>query len=114
MGQERVEKFQTAEKDSFYSSIDWQGTLAYTEPGRHLININLEGRNASGRVSRSEYEEVCARIIDDLSEWTDVEGNKVVDRVVRRDEVYSGPFTERASDLYVHWNRSAQAGSIRG
>jgi predicted AlkP superfamily phosphohydrolase/phosphomutase len=110
MGQERVEKLQTAEKDSFYSSIDWEGTLAYTEPGRHVININLEGRNPTGGVSPSEYEEACSRIIDDLGEWTDVEGNRVVDRVVRRDEVYSGPFTERASDLYVYWNRSAQAG----
>ena len=110
MGQERVEKLQTAEKDSFYSSIDWHQTLAYTEPGRHVINVNLEGRNASGSVPRLEYEEVCSRIIGDLGKWTDVEGNRVVDRIVRRDEVYSGPFTERASDLYVYWNSSAQAG----
>ena len=110
MGEERIEKLHAAEKDSFYSSIDWQSTLAYTEPGRHVININLEGRNLSGSVSRSEYEEVCSRIIDDLREWIDLEGNKVVDRVVRRAEVYSGPFTERASDLYVYWNPSAQAG----
>jgi predicted AlkP superfamily phosphohydrolase/phosphomutase len=110
MGRERIEQLQTVEKDSFYSSIDWQSTLAYSEPGRHVININLEGRNASGSVSRSEYGEVCARIIADLGKWTDAEGNKVVDRVVRRGEVYSGPFSERASDLYVYWNPSARAG----
>jgi len=34
----------------------------------------------------------------------------VVDCVVRRDEAYSGPFTERASDLHVYWNPSAQLG----
>ncbi|MEK6408668.1 MAG: alkaline phosphatase family protein [Acidobacteriota bacterium] len=110
VGEVRIARLQTAEKDSFYSSIDWERTIAYTEPGRHVININLEGRNAGGIVKRSAYEEVCSRIIEDLSEWTDDGGNKVVDRIVRRDEVYSGPFTERASDLYVYWNSAARLG----
>ena len=110
IGQERVEKLQTAEKDSFYSSIDWKRTRAYSEPGRHVININLEGRNTTGTVPQGQYDEVCSRIIDDLSEWIDLEGNNVIDRVVRRDEVYSGPFIGRASDLYVYWNSQAEAG----
>jgi len=110
IGEERVGRLQAAEKDSFYSSIDWEGTVAYTEPGRHVININLEGRNAGGRVAPSDYADVCSRIIDDLSQWTDDRGNNVVDRVVRRDEVYAGPFTKRASDLYVYWNPGANVG----
>jgi len=36
--------------------------------------------------------------------------HNVIDRVVRRDEVYSGPFTERASDLYVYWNPRVNVG----
>jgi predicted AlkP superfamily phosphohydrolase/phosphomutase len=111
MGEARVGKLQAAEKDFFYSSIDWARSVAYTEPGRHVININLEGRNAAGTVPPSEYDKVCARIIEGLSEWTDDRGAKVVSRVVHRDEVYSGPFTERASDLYVHWNPSASVGN---
>jgi len=107
IGEERIGRLQAAEKDSFYSSVDWGRTVAYTEPGRHVININLEGRNAGGSVPPSEYDEVCSRIIDDLGQWTDDRGNNVVDRVVRRDEVYAGPFTERASDLYVNWNPAA-------
>jgi predicted AlkP superfamily phosphohydrolase/phosphomutase len=107
IGEARVAQLQAAEKDSFYSSIDWQRSAAYTEPGRHVININLQGRNPEGVVRQSEYEEVCSRIIDDLNGWSDAGGNRVVDRVVRRDEAYSGPFTERASDLYVCWNASA-------
>jgi predicted AlkP superfamily phosphohydrolase/phosphomutase len=110
IGQQRVKRLQAAEKDSFYSSIEWQRTLAYTEPGRHVININLEGRNANGMVRQQQYDEVCFRIVDDLKRWTDSKGNKVVDHVARRDDVYSGPFTERASDLYVYWNPSADAG----
>jgi predicted AlkP superfamily phosphohydrolase/phosphomutase len=110
IGEERVGRLQAAEKDSFYSSIDWERTVAYTEPGRHVININLEGRNADGSVAPSGYPDVCSRIIDDLGQWTDDRGDNVVERVVRRDEVYSGPFTERASDLYVCWNPTAHVG----
>ncbi len=110
IGEDRLGRLQAKEKDSFYSSIDWPRTVAYTEPGRHVININLEGRNAGGIVPPSDYERVCSRIIHDLSQWTDNSGVRIVDRVVRRDEVYLGPFTERASDLYVYWNPSAAVG----
>jgi predicted AlkP superfamily phosphohydrolase/phosphomutase len=110
IGAERVKQLQAAEKDSFYSSIDWAQTTAYTEPGRHVININLAGRNASGKVPSSDYDSVCDRITRDLNEWTDAVGTRVVERVARRDEVYSGPFTERASDLYVYWNPAASLG----
>ena len=107
LGDERVGRLQASEKDSFYSSIDWAHTSAYSEPGRHVININLKGRNHAGIVDQSRYDEICTRIIDDLGHWTDERGNSAVDGVVRRHEVYSGPFTERASDLYVNWNRAA-------
>ncbi|HKG22182.1 MAG TPA: alkaline phosphatase family protein, partial [Blastocatellia bacterium] len=46
---EAVKGLQAAEKDSFYDSIDWEKTVAYAEAGRHVININLSGRNKSGR-----------------------------------------------------------------
>ncbi|MFY9611785.1 MAG: alkaline phosphatase family protein [Blastocatellia bacterium] len=110
IGAKRVKQLQAAEKDLFYSSIDWARTMAYSEPGRHVININLAGRNADGEVAASEYEGVCRRIRRDLSKWTDPRGIKVVERIVHRDEVYSGPFTDRASDLYVYWNPAASLG----
>lgn len=110
IGEERIGRLGAAEKNSFYSSIDWDRTLAYTEPGRHVININLEGRNAGGKVLRSEYEKICSKIVDDLNEWTDAQGVRIVDRVARRDDVYTGPFTERASDLFVYWNPAARLG----
>jgi len=110
LGEARIERLRAAEKDSFYSSIDWEHTVAYTEPGRHVININLEGRNAAGTVPSGDYDKLCGKLCDDLSRWKDSRGIKVVDRIVRRDEAYSGPFTERASDLYVYWNLEARAG----
>jgi predicted AlkP superfamily phosphohydrolase/phosphomutase len=110
LGDERVKQLQTAEKDSFYSSIDWQQTTAYTEAGRHVININLEGRNQHGSVAAEKYVAVCDQIIADLLEWRDRKGTPVVERVSRRDEVYRGEFAIRASDLYVNWNRAAHMG----
>jgi predicted AlkP superfamily phosphohydrolase/phosphomutase len=114
LGADRVKRLQAAEKDSFYSSIDWARTVAYSEPGRHVININLAGRNANGMVESKDYDKVCARIIKDLSNWTDGRGRQVVERVRRRDEVYRGPFVERASDLYVYWNAEADMGEPPG
>src|SRR5215471_10491572 len=111
LGEDRVGRLQAAEKDSFYSSIDWRRTSAYSEPGRHVININLEGRNKGGWIKQSEYAGICSRIINDLNGWTDDRGNKVVERVARRDEIYFGPFTERASDMYVYWNAEANLGA---
>jgi predicted AlkP superfamily phosphohydrolase/phosphomutase len=110
LGEGRIERLRAAEKDSFYSSIDWERTVAYTEPGRHVININLEGRNAAGTVPSGDYDKLCGKLIDDLSRWKDSRGVKVIDRVVRRDEAYTGPFIERASDLYVYWNFEARVG----
>jgi predicted AlkP superfamily phosphohydrolase/phosphomutase len=107
IGADRMKRLQAVDKDSFYSSIDWARTRAYTEPGRHVININLAGRNARGSVPRAEYDKACAQIIEDLKLWTDARGVRVVERVARRDEVYFGPFQERASDLYIYWNPAA-------
>ncbi len=110
LGAERVKALQAAEKDAFYDSIDWSRSRAYTEPGRHVINVNLASRNPQGVVAKSDYDRVCAEIIAALCEWRDARGTPVVERVVRRDEAYKGPFVERASDLYVYWNPHAAFG----
>ncbi len=110
LGDARVKQMQTADKDSFYSSIDWAHTTAYTEAGRHVININLEGRNQTGIVAQEEYAKVCDKIIADLREWKDAKGKPVVERVARRDDAYKGDFAIRASDLYIYWNRAASLG----
>lgn len=107
---QRMERIQAVEKDSFYASIDWQRTTCYTEPGRHVINVNLAGRNLHGVVAPADYDRVSDKLIEELMAWTDERGDKIVDRVARRGEVYRGPFTERASDLYVYWNRSVYLG----
>jgi predicted AlkP superfamily phosphohydrolase/phosphomutase len=112
VGAERVKRLQSAEKDSFYSSIDWARTACYSEPGRHVINVNLAGRNPGGTVAPADYEKTCDRVIEDLAGWKDGQGRPVVARVVKRDEVYKGPHAGRASDLYVYWNPEARLGQL--
>ena len=114
IGSDRVKRMQSMEKDTFYSSIDWERTTAYSEPGRHVININLAGRNLGGIVPAADYDTVRDEVIGRLTEWTDPKGRRAVDHVVKREEVYKGPFAERASDLYVYWNPEADFGDPPG
>ena len=109
-----MKELQAAEKDAFYDTIDWSRSRAYTEPGRHVININLTGRNPQGIVARKDYEKVCAEIIAALREWQDARGAAVIERVACRNAVYAGPFVERASDLYIYWNPQAAFGEPPG
>lgn len=52
-------------------------------PGR--IYLNIPGKSASGGI---EYENLRNEIIFQLNGLTDPEGNKVIDRVLRREEIY--------------------------
>ena len=110
LGAERVKEIQAIEKDAFYGSIDWSRSVAYTEPGRHVININLAGRNPDGIVASAEYKSACDEIILALQTWKDPTGIPAVERVSRRDQSYTGPFVDRASDLHIYWNPQASFG----
>ena len=110
LSQDRLRSLQTPEKNAFFDSIDWSRTSAYSEPGRHVININLEGRNGSGIVPADKYDELCRRIIDELGGWIDSHGRAVVEKVTRREEVYAGPYAGRSSDLFIYWNSAAIVG----
>jgi predicted AlkP superfamily phosphohydrolase/phosphomutase len=110
ISQDRLRRLQSPEKHAFFDSIDWSRTTAYSEPGRHVIDINLQGRNRAGIVPPGRYDELCRQIIDDLGGWSDPDGRRVVEKVTRREDVYHGPHAGRASDLFVHWNPNASVG----
>ncbi len=84
--------------------VDWSRTRAYaTAVG---INVNLKGREPHGIVTPGEYELVRSRIRKELLGLTDPEtGEKIVARVHRKEEIYSGPRMDDAHDLvYVFAN----------
>jgi len=77
-------------------------SLAYSlDPGR--IFINLQGRERDGRVAPgAEYERVRDEIIAAAQELVVPDtGEKPVLRAYRREELYEGPYLDRAADIIL-------------
>ena len=78
------------------------------------IRLNLAGREPNGRVTRAEFDAVCAGLERDLLAFSNLEtGEPVVRRVWRADEFYRGPCVDHLPDLVVEWNRDAPVSRIR-
>lgn len=84
--------------------IDWSRTLAFADGARDEIWINLAGRDPKGTVRPEEYESVLSAIIEALSMCRDLaNGRRVVEGVYRREEIYWGPYVNKAPDICVRW-----------
>lgn len=85
-----------------FKTLDWTKTWAYAGlPTENGIFLNVRGREPAGIIERgSEYERIREEIIAALKEWRDPwTGSPVMLRVYRREDVYKGPYTERAPDI---------------
>lgn len=97
-----------------FSRVDWGRTVAYTDGKRPEIWINLEGRQSQGIVAPEDYERVRQEIIDSLTSAVCAgTGEPLVRRVLRREEVYSGPYVDRSPDLVVEWRDEGACLDIR-
>ncbi len=88
-----------------FTGVDWSRTKAYhTAEFPGSIRVNMKGREVKGSVEPgAEYDEVCATIQNALEAYIDPQtGQRIVERVFRRDDLYRGPFKETAPDLIVH------------
>jgi predicted AlkP superfamily phosphohydrolase/phosphomutase len=87
-----------------FLDVDWKQSKAYSF-GRHLgsIYINLRGREPQGIVEPgAEYDAVRDEIEQMAYEFRDPRtGRQLIGEVVRREEVYSGPYLDRAPDLIL-------------
>jgi len=86
-----------------FAGFDWEQTQAFseeanTQPG---VWINLRGREARGCVAPADYERVRDAVIGALLDWKLPDGNPVVARARRREDVYRGACVERAPDVVV-------------
>lgn len=83
--------------------IDWMRTRAFadTEPGG--IWLNVRGREPAGIVEPGrEYEALRREIAEKLRSCVDIEtGTPVVESVWMREDLYQGPYADRAPDLYA-------------
>jgi predicted AlkP superfamily phosphohydrolase/phosphomutase len=88
------------------------------------VRINLQGREADGRVRPGpELEAVCSRLEADLLALVNVEyGTSVINRVERSDAHYDRESLDAIPDLFLEWNHdhpietvwSPRFGMIRG
>ncbi|MEW6169939.1 MAG: alkaline phosphatase family protein [Candidatus Omnitrophota bacterium] len=73
-------------------------------PGR--IFVNLKGREEKGTVKESEYDYIRGEIRQKLLNFADpTSGEKIIDKVLFREEIYSGPYIENAADIIAHPKR---------
>ncbi len=64
------------------------------------INVNLKGRDPTGIVEKEDYDKVRDELTQLLINYKDPEtGQLIVDKVYRREEIYSGNFLESAPDI---------------
>ena len=67
-------------------------------PGR--IFINLKGREEKGSVEPSEYESLRDELSEKILTMVDPDsGEKIIQRVINREDIYSGPCLDQATDL---------------
>ena len=98
-----------------FSDIYWPGTRAFSLGYDGNIFINTQGERPQGIVAPgagvpgagakgADYERTCQALIAALHDLTDPEtGEKLVERVYRRAEIYCGAHLDEAPDLLVAW-----------
>jgi predicted AlkP superfamily phosphohydrolase/phosphomutase len=86
-----------------FSDVDWERTKAYSLGHVGQVYVNLKGREKNGIVNRGkEFETVRDDIVNGLLRLKDPEtGEYVVEKVVKKEEIYHGPFLDRAPDLFL-------------
>ena len=87
-----------------FNQIDWTRTRAYCSASSPSIWINLRGVKPRGIVEQSEYEPLLKLISDKLKELKDPRTDEpVIKRVLRREEIFHGPYANEAADLILDW-----------
>lgn len=102
------------------TDIDPASTAYCLDPGR--VYINLRGREPGGSVEPgAAYEKLRDELAAKLADVKDPDsGAMMVYRVFKKEEVYAGPFVERAPDLVIQTNEgydvkgSLQASALTG
>lgn len=86
-----------AESASRFGGIDWTQTTAWSEELNYFpsIRVNLRGREPEGQVDPAEYGAFCERLCADLRSW------EPIAHAWRRDELYDGPYVDRAPDMIL-------------
>jgi predicted AlkP superfamily phosphohydrolase/phosphomutase len=84
-----------------FDDVDWQRTQAYALGNVGQIRLNVRGREPQGLVEPGEhYEQLRDEIMTRLAELRDPQtGERVVETVYRREEIYWGPRVNEGADI---------------
>jgi predicted AlkP superfamily phosphohydrolase/phosphomutase len=84
-----------------FDDVDWSRTVAYSLGNVGQIFLNVAGREPQGSVQPgAAYETVRSQIVERLAELRDPQtGERIVETIYRREDVYSGEQVERAPDI---------------
>ena len=91
-----------------FGAIDMTRTLAFSDELNYFpaVYLNLRGREPQGVVEPARVAEVQEQVANALLALRDPHtGKQVVAKVHRREELFSGPFVERAPDLLPRYLR---------
>jgi predicted AlkP superfamily phosphohydrolase/phosphomutase len=87
-----------------FNDVDWPRSVAYSF-GRHYgpVYVNVKGREPNGIVEPgAEYDRVREQIIAAAMEFRHPRtGRRIVGRVLKREEIYHGPYLKQAPDLVL-------------
>lgn len=84
-----------------FADVDWSHTAAYSLGNVGQIYLNVAGREPQGTVQPgAEYEAVRDQIMEHLAQLRDPDtGEKVVESLYRREEIYHGGQLDKAADI---------------
>jgi predicted AlkP superfamily phosphohydrolase/phosphomutase len=94
-----------------YTVIDWKRTRAFAYGTFGNIVVNVRGREEHGIVEPGEdYERVRDQIAAGLLELRGPEGERIVARVHKREDLFHGPELAKVPDLLVEFDHYAWLG----
>lgn len=99
----KIDSWLECMKEGKKFEINWKKTKAYmAAPGSYGVNINLKGRQNKGVVNKEDYESVRNSIIHKLENVVHpVTGKALFDKVLPREEVYTGDMLYSAPDIII-------------
>jgi len=93
---------------SIMDDVDWNRTRAYGL-GINGLYLNLAGREKFGIVKPGEKDALLDELKGKLETVRDVDGRRVIKKVHRSDQIYTGAHTALAPDLIIGYCRGFRA-----
>lgn len=100
----KVQEHTMVEGAFSFQKVDWNSTKAFASSGIYGgIDINLKGREPSGIISESEYDNVRDYIAEVFSSLIDVNNGdkKAIQNIYKRENIYSGKHLYEMPDLVL-------------